>query len=70
MDSRQCCVCGRPIEALDIFILRAQGRICSRCVVERGIPVGGQLSRRQLHRGNLPSRPVAGKPIAAGFPVI
>ncbi|WP_428559592.1 MAG: hypothetical protein ACP59X_14560 [Solidesulfovibrio sp. DCME] len=70
MEPRHCCVCGRHIEALDIFILRVQGKICSRCVVERGIPVGGRLSRRQLLRGTEPVRPVIGKPVAPGFPVV
>jgi recombinational DNA repair protein (RecF pathway) len=47
MDSRHCCVCGREIASFDVYILRAQGKICSQCVVERGIPVGGPSSGRQ-----------------------
>jgi recombinational DNA repair protein (RecF pathway) len=51
MDSRHCAVCGEPIEFMDVFIVRAQGKICSRCVLSRGIPVSGLVSRQALHRG-------------------
>jgi hypothetical protein len=51
MDSGHCCVCGREILYMDVYILRMQGKICSQCVLERGIPVGGKISRAALHRG-------------------
>jgi hypothetical protein len=51
MDSRHCCVCGHEIMQMDVYIFRLQGKICSRCVLERGIPVGGKVSRQMLHRG-------------------
>ncbi|MHC1788388.1 hypothetical protein [Solidesulfovibrio sp.] len=51
MDSRHCAVCGQEIEFMDVFIVRAQGRICSRCVLSRGIPVSGRISRETLRRG-------------------
>jgi hypothetical protein len=51
MDSRHCCVCGQEVTAMDVYILRVQGKICSQCLLERGIPVGGKVSRQWLHRG-------------------
>ncbi|EKO39866.1 MAG: hypothetical protein B193_1427 [Solidesulfovibrio magneticus str. Maddingley MBC34] len=51
MDARHCAVCGNPIELMDVYILRAQGKICSRCVLSRGIPVSGRVSRQALWRG-------------------
>ena len=51
MDARHCAVCGNPIEFMDVYILRAQGKICSRCVLSRGIPVSGRVSRQALWRG-------------------
>uniref|UniRef100_I2Q5G2 Uncharacterized protein n=1 Tax=Desulfovibrio sp. U5L TaxID=596152 RepID=I2Q5G2_9BACT len=52
MDGRHCCVCGQKLARMDVYILRAQGKICSRCLLERGIPVGGRVSRQTLHRGD------------------
>ena len=60
MDSRHCAVCSQELELLDVYIVRAQGKICSRCVLSRGIPVSGRISRETLRRGNcreLPVRP-------------
>lgn len=51
MDAGHGAVCGNPIEFMDVYILRAQGRICSRCVLSRGIPVSGRVSRQALRRG-------------------
>lgn len=51
MDAGHCAVCGNPIEFMDVYILRAQGKICSRCVLSRGIPVSGRVSRQTLWRG-------------------
>lgn len=51
MDSRHCAVCGQDMEVMDVYIVRAQGRICSRCVLSRGIPVSGRISRQVLRRG-------------------
>ncbi len=70
MDSRHCCVCGRAIEALDVYILRAQGKICSQCVLERDIPVGGVATRRQLRQGAVNPRPLGPRPLAPGFPAL
>ncbi|OLN25244.1 hypothetical protein DVDV_3490 [Desulfovibrio sp. DV] len=44
---------------MDVFILRAQGKICSRCVLSRGIPVSGRISRETLHRGRWRELPAA-----------
>lgn len=57
MDSRHCCVCGQELLYMDVYILRMQGKICSQCVLERGIPVGGKISRAALHRGASCDRP-------------
>lgn len=70
MDSRHCCVCGREIEALDVFILRAQGKICSRCLLDRGIPVGGPVIVHQPLRFDSQGRPLYPRPVARGFPVV
>lgn len=51
MDNRHCAVCGQELEFMDVYIVRAQGRICSRCVLSRGIPVSGRISRETLRRG-------------------
>jgi len=51
MDSRHCCVCGQKIRALDVYVWRVQGKICSQCILEREIPVGGRISRAALRRG-------------------
>ena len=57
MDGKHCAVCGEVLEYMDVFILRAQGKICSRCVLSRGIPVSGRISREVLHRGRWGERP-------------
>ena len=59
MDGRHCAVCGQQLEYMDVFILRAQGKICSRCVLSRGIPVSGRISRETLHRGRWRELPAA-----------
>ena len=58
MDSRHCAVCSQELEFMDVYIVRAQGKICSRCVLSRGIPVSGRISRETLHRGNYRQKPV------------
>lgn len=68
MDSRHCCVCSREIASLDVYILRAQGKICSQCVLERGIPVGGPSSGRQALPVCGQRRPEVRNPLAVGFP--
>lgn len=50
MDSKHCAVCAQPIAFMDVYIVRAQGRICSRCILARGIPLTGQVSRQELRR--------------------
>jgi len=67
MDLRHCCVCGQSIVRMDVYILRAQGKICSSCLLERGIPVGGRVSREQLHRGEDRRPLVAGEMQPAGI---
>ena len=57
MDGKHCCVCGQELLAFDVYILRAQGKICSRCLLERGIPVGGKISRQAFWRGKWRSLP-------------
>ncbi|KHK03600.1 hypothetical protein NY78_1188 [Desulfovibrio sp. TomC] len=57
MDGKHCAVCGQQIEYMDVFILRAQGKICSRCVLSWGIPVSGRISRETLRRGAWRERP-------------
>ena len=54
MDRRHCCVCGRMILPLDVYIWRMQGKICSQCILDREIPVGGRTSRAALRRGEWP----------------
>ena len=51
---------------MDVYILRAQGKICSRCLLERGIPVGGRVSRQTLHRGDGCRNRPAGDLLPAG----
>ncbi len=51
MDAGHCCVCGEAIGGLDVYALRAQGKICSRCLLERCIPVGGSMSREAIWNG-------------------
>jgi|GEM_PF-2952906 len=56
MDRGHCCVCGQAIGGMDVYGLRAQGKICSRCLLDRCIPVGGRMSRQALRRGERQGR--------------
>ncbi len=66
MKGKDCCVCGQKIARLDVYIVRAQGKICSQCVLDRGIPVGGQVSRRMLRQGEERPARTAGNLLPAG----
>jgi recombinational DNA repair protein (RecF pathway) len=66
MDARHCAVCQEPIEFMDVYIQRAQGKICSRCVLSRGIPVSGRIPREVLRRGKWGRPAVFARPALAG----
>ena len=65
MDAGHCAVCEKPIEYMDVYILRAQGKICSRCVLSRGIPVSGRVSRQALWRGEWAGKDCLPQPVLA-----
>ncbi len=70
MDARHCCVCGRELETLDVYVQRAQGKICSRCVLDRGIAIGGPREPRPVWPGRRIARPAAPRLAVPIFPAV